>query len=275
MSAIIIAGEVCLPFLQLTKKVIFRKYDSLCKSYASAARELLKKARLRGVRIVLPVDLADGDEAVGVDLLMQCYKNVAPGGRDEGADYQGEFKLHPMVDFDSASGNAADNTRTQVNNYILDVGPGSCSLFSEVLSTADIVFSWGTVGCAELSSYQAGQRAVVTASIKPAFSEDDDAAVIEKYDAKMPRYTFVVGESNVEWWSRIADSEGEINGELARNGVVACTSRDSSIVCGLLTHATSASMSMLLRRDPSPSEWRYNTRPVPPVEEAEADSDEE
>lgn len=232
----------------------------------------MKKARLRGVRLVLPVDLADGDEDVSSDLLAQCYKNVSPGGRDEGADYQGEFKLYSIGDAETTNGDA----RKDIHNYILDIGPESCAIFSQILATSSFVFSWGTVGCAELSSYQAGQRAVVAASIKPAFSEDDDAAAIEKYNAKMPRYTFVVGESNVEWWSRIADSEGEINGELARKGVVSCTSRDASIVCGLLTRASSASLSMLHRRDPSPSEWTYNGRPPPPQEEeADAESEED
>jgi hypothetical protein len=256
--------------------VNFRKYDKMCKSYASSARELLKKARLRGVQVILPLDLADGDEVVNSDLLAQCYKNVSPGGRDEGADYQGEFKLHQMVDAEVPNSSAKGEERKDIDNYILDVGPESCALFSEILSTASFVFSWGTVGCAELSSYQAGQRAVVTASIKPAFSEDDDAGAIEKYNAKMPKYTFVVGDSNVEWWSRIADSEGEINGELARKGVVSCASRDASVVCGFLTRASSASLSMLLRRDASPAEWMYHTRPAPAQEEeADAESEED
>jgi hypothetical protein len=94
-NTIILVGEFCLPFIALQKNVIFHKYKGL-DNYKIACIELLKKARIRGCRIVLPEDLLIGNDFVSGDMKRICYNTVDNDSRDDGGDYDGDITIVPL-----------------------------------------------------------------------------------------------------------------------------------------------------------------------------------
>ncbi len=228
------------------------------------------KARLRGVELIFPVDVLEGDELVTIEQKLLAFNKIESGARDEGADYPGETKTILLPEYDGS----VENIRTTLNGNIYDIGPSSTIQLKSLIDCSDILFSWGPIGCVEMSSFQGGQKILVTSAIKKPYAEDDEPAAISANDRKLPLHTFVIGDSGVEWWSRMADSEGEFNGDLSSVGMVSCLCRDSRIVSGLLSIGASVAVKSILRREANTSEWLYHSRP-PPVVEEEDDEEEE
>jgi uncharacterized protein (DUF2147 family) len=84
---------------------------------------------------------------------------------------------------------------------------------------------------------------------------------------KESAYTILMGESTVEWFTRMLDQDGEAGGDLVGTGRVACTSRDSSLFAGLLGLYSSPVLNgnLLRKREPFDAsghgvedEWVYN-----------------
>lgn len=259
----------------MSRCVELSRYTEVCDSYRIPTLEIMAKARLRGVKLLLPTDIVEGDEAVSTEQRNICFNNIEPGARDEGADYPGETKTVQLPDYVVEEGVYADVTPLKINGYLLDMGPVSCQELKLAVESSEMLFSWGTLGCVEMSSFQAAQRILVTTAAKKPYSEDDEPAAIAANAATLPLYTLVAGDSCVEWWSRISDSEGEYNGEISRCGIVSCASRDSSVVCGFLSSCQSASISNMSKREAGSDEWIYNARPPPPPDEDEEEDDDE
>ena len=266
---------MCIPFLSLVRNVNLVQYSTECGAYKTLCCELLSKARLRGVRLVFPVDIVEGDEPVSEMQKRSCFEKIEPSARDEGADYPGETRTVQLPSHEYEDGNFCDISPLTISGFIYDIGAASCQELKQEIVNSEVLLSWGPLGCVEMSSFQGGQRTLATAAAKKPYSIDDEPAAIAENAATLPLYSIVVGDSCVEWWSRITDSEGENGGEIARCGIVACAVRDSSSVCGLLSGQESVLMNSICKREPNSDEWMYNNRPPPPVEEDEEDEDDE
>jgi hypothetical protein len=265
---IFIVGEVAIPFLALSGRIIFSKYTSLCQEYRDAALALVKKSRLRGVNIILPTDIIEGEELIQLSDKQKCdkYDNEA---RDEGGEYEGETKTTYLALPELVSGEEDKiYENIIVKGYVYDVGSETCKLLEKEIPTYSILFVWGTVGVCEISSFQSGQRSLINASVK---SGDDEDSV----NNMQPLHSIVTGHSAVEWYSRISDPTGEIGGELSKYGRISYSCRESSFICGLLSMQNSSTLkSKLLLRSSHENEFIYNI-PLKNSEEEEEEEDEE
>ena len=249
-TKIIICGEVCIPFVACTSGVAFTQHEQICSDYRLLCGLILKKAKLRGVEILLPDDLVVGDEPLSHAQLQQCFANVDDSARDEGADYEGEsgvISLQPV-----------DDKGVIVTGFVYDIGPSSCDAFTKAISSCQLHLSWGTVGCSEISSFQSGQRAIVAAA-SPQLNPEEDTDVKTEVTLPTTPHNIVIGSSNVEWWARIADPEGEFEGHLTKMGVADYVSLDSNAMCYLLSNRYSTALENVLRRPPTDAEWDYLT----------------
>ena len=151
-----------------------------------------------------------------------------------------------------------------VPGYVYDVGPLTCQAIRSEVAASDIVLVWGTVGACEFASFQSGQRALVESTVKTTTttSDDDDAeatSTTTSSSSSQPLHTLVVGDASVEWFARVVDSDGDMDGDLVKHGRVAFASRESSLVCGLLTGRPSPILSTVQRREPiAETEMAYN-----------------
>lgn len=223
---------------------MYSKYQSVCAN-------LLAKARLRGVSIILPVDLVVGDECILPDHFSKYSHTTDKDSRDEGGDYEGDTTIV-----------TCESHGTVISGYPLDLGPVSCQNIRSLISQHHLHLNWGTVGCCELSSFQSGQRSLVESSTsKPSTSSIT--------------HNLIIGESTVEWWSRISDSEGEFEGDLIKKGVVDLMCRDSSTFSSTISHLPSRHISTILRRLPNLDEWDYLTALRKEEEDPEEEEEEE
>ena len=86
----------------------------------------------------------------------------------------------------------------------------------------------------------------------------------------MQQVSIVVGQSTVEWTTRMVDSDGELGGDLVASGAVSFACRRSSSVCGRLAGIESSVMTQgLMFRAPEEGEWVYQTKQEPVEEEDE------
>ena len=70
---ILIVGEMSLPFIILSKKVVLLKHgDSGYCNYEIICRNLLYKARARGCRVILPVDFMTGGSLNLIESVSVC-----------------------------------------------------------------------------------------------------------------------------------------------------------------------------------------------------------
>lgn len=240
------SGEFCVPFL-LASGISF-KHAELYAEYKLVCANLLAKARLRGVTLQLPVDLVIGDVRI---LPEHCWKSLQTfdkDSRDEGLDYEGEVTV---ITCESST----------IPGYPLDLGPLSCQNLRNVISQHHLHLCWGTVGCSEFASFQSGQRALVEGATR-------------KNSSNISPRNIIFGESTVEWWSRICDSDGEFEGDLVRKGVVDCLCRDSLTFISTISHLSSPHIPTILQREPNSDEWDYLTA-VRKDEEQQDEDDEE
>jgi hypothetical protein len=207
------------------------------------------------VTLVLPTDLTVGDELITSEQMNKSSTVIDKDARDEGGDYEGEATV---VSCD-AEGEA-------IAGYPFDLGPVSCQTIRSLIPQHSLHLSWGTAGCCEISAFQAGQRALVESSIPKSNSAPPSSR-------SSPR-NIIIGEANVEWWSRICDSDGEFDGNLVKKGDADLVCRSSSTFTSVISHLPSQQISNILRRAPNLDEWDYLSA-VRKEEEEEEDDDEE
>lgn len=231
-----LTGEVAIPFIAAVRGVSFLRVKN-CETHRALARHLLKKARLRGVKVVIPIDLVVGDtEISGVDRL-QSEQGVDPSSRDDGAEYEGDSSILKLDVFQE----------TVSDVFVYDIGPSSIRAIEEEVRSASMVLVWGTAGVCESSSFQSGQRAVV------------ECVAAKEGSVTTPLHpkTLVIGESTVEWFSRIYDADGEItggDGDLAKIGVVSYMQRSNALARVLCLHKSNV-LSRTRRRSSVPEDW--------------------
>mmetsp|Transcript_21320 Transcript_21320/g.39797 ORF Transcript_21320/g.39797 Transcript_21320/m.39797 type:complete len:1535 (-) Transcript_21320:174-4778(-) len=265
-ESIILCGELCIPFIACASGVTFKHYTAACSDYKALCGMLLQKAKMRGVDIVLPVDVVTGDEPLSSSQLQLCFANVDDSARDEGADYEGESSVVSLLPGD-------DGASVFVQGFVYDIGPVTCDTISPMISGSQLHLSWGTAGCTEVSSFQAGQRAIVTAASPPPKPEEATFDATEKEVIPSP-HNVVLGESNVEWWARIADPEGEFEGHLTKMGMADFVSINSKSFCSVLSNERS-SLSSVIRRPSTSDEWDYLTALRHEDDEEEEEEEEE
>jgi len=276
-STIILVGEFALPFLALSHRVSFARYATLCRNHKVVCKYLMKKAKLRGTRIVLPVDIISADEEVNAEERLKCFENVDKDARDEGAEYEGDkvnVKINTPISADIPDSPIAP---VQVSGFVYDVGSETCDAISQEISRCDLLFIWGTAGMCELSAFQAGHRAIVEASVIKPVSVDPSPAEPSGASAdpskKQPRHTIIIGDSTVEWFARMSDADGELGGDLVKYGRVAFAARQSVFLAGLISMQKSVILDrgdVHFRPSLQESEWVYNT-PFVPIEEEDED----
>lgn len=301
-EVIYITGELSLPFLALSEKITLEKHAAACAELKASCTHIMKKAQMRGVQIVLPVDLVTGDDAPKETDRQKCYLKVDKDTRDEGGEYEGEVRVvmlytpppvkqAPVVEaiVPDAKGKgkakkvAVDTPvavmetpvfsaveHYHVPGYVLDIGPKSIVALKHEVSKCDALFVWGTVGCCELTGFQEGQKELVKAAAK-LLNAAEEAAMS---GTRKPLHTMVVGDSTFEWWSRILDSDGENGGDLATFGSVSFANRESILVTAALCLCESPAISAVVRRDLQSDEWMLDP-PLPPKDQEEEEEDEE
>ena len=266
-ATIILCGEVCIPFVACTSAVTFKHYSTECSDYRELCGMVLQKAKMRGVEIILPVDVVTGDEPLTSAQLQLCFANIDDSARDEGVDYEGESSVVSLQQPDAETG-------VIVKGYMYDIGPSTCDIVSSVISSSQLHLSWGTAGCSEISSFQAGHRAIVAAASPPP-KQDDTALNATNNELKLSPHNIVIGESNVEWWARIADPEGEFEGYLTKMGMADFVSVYSKPLCAILSNEKSTSLISVVRRAAANEEWDYLTALRHEDDEEEEEEDEE
>eukprot|EP01041_Mallomonas_annulata_P002958 gene2958-5809_t len=303
IQTLIVVGELSLPFLALAGKVTLHKHLVLCADYREVCLHLNKKARMRGVRIVLPEDLIEGDEAPKATDRMKCFENIDPDSRDEGSEYEGEIRLTqlfvpPQSTIETPTDKHHNNKKLSkkgkdvltaaiaaksavkpvdekftVSGYVLDVGPKTCRNIQDEVANSDMLLCWGAVGFCEFSGFQTGQKTLVKAAAKKARTGlvGSDSSGIEA--SRKPLQTVIIGQSTVEWWSRIVDPDGEKGGDLVRYGIVAYAVRDSTLTMAILGLCACPAISGVLKREPLEDEWMLD--PPPPVIEEEEEEDDD
>jgi len=243
--------------------------------------------------MVLPGDVLVGDEPLKTADRLKCYEKVDPSARDEGAEYEGETKTITLTTSTNTNTNSIDEhqsssssssssssttttSSTTVSGYVYDIGPASCQSMRDEVGRCNVLLSWGTVGACEMAPFQNGQRALVESSVmkkKEDSSSDGDG---DDGSPHPPQYTLIIGDSTVEWYARINDADGEVNGDLAKAGRVAYMSRESSLFCGIVTGQYSRAVVDLLRREPLyPTEMMNNKAVISDGDEEDDDDDEE
>lgn len=263
-GTIIIAGEVALPFLACTRRIVFPAHEAAYGVYIQSCAAVLKKSKCRGVRVILPVDVIVGDENVSTELRNKPSLLFDKDARDEGADYDGESKPLTLPTGPSS----ATEKWPVVSGHVLDIGPETCALLRSEITSCDLLLSWGPVGCCEVSSFQAGQRALITAVLQRNGITTDG-----RLNPK-PLHCVVLGDATVEWWARFSDPEGEAAGDLVRIGVASFASRVSSGFIGVLSNSPSPTLQYVVRRTPE-SAWNFDVLHPKEVEEDEEDEEEE
>jgi hypothetical protein len=241
-----ICGELCIPFLGLSPRIALKKHLALCAEHREVCASLLTKARLRGCRVILPVDLNYGDEPLPPSLRDKAYANIASDARNEGVDYEGEAKivsLSPTVltAGDGHFGSEVHEPVVVVDGHVFDIGTESCTLLKHAVGEADLLYVWGTVGACEVAGFQAGQTALVEAANQllahaglAQVMQSPAQALPMAPATKDPLRTLLLGESTVEWFTRLVDSDGELGGDLISAGIVAYACRRPSLHGGLL-----------------------------------------
>jgi hypothetical protein len=237
--------------------VIFSDVSASFLSYCALCNVLIQKARYRGVRIILPEDLVMGDDELRTESLSKCFQNIDSSARDEGGDYQGDTNVSSCIG--------------RISGYPYDIGPKTCEALRSELKTHHLHLSWGVLGCCEVSTFQSGQRVLVEiSSLESVFQPDSgDTNTIRHL------HNIVVGESAVEWWSRLSDPDGEYEGNLVKKCVLDFASRNSKCISNALAQLPTPCLSDALRRMPSDDQWDYLTQVRrEPVEEEDEDEDE-
>jgi hypothetical protein len=224
----------------------------------------------------------------------KCFVKFEPDARNEGADYEGEAKVFRVSDAEEDGGGVDPEV---LAGYAYDIGPETCAALKAAVGAADLVVVWGAVGVCESSSFQAGQQCLVDcASTKP---QPEPAAAPAKAApipaaggkgapvaapaapavpqlTKNPLRTVLIGDSTVEWFARMLDSDGELGGDLVGAGMVTYASRESSVFSGLLgLFPSRMAQGCITMREPKEHEFVYSEKNPPEEEEEEDEEDED
>jgi hypothetical protein len=290
---VFVGGELCIPFLALSGRVSFKQYQSLCADNRLVCLELVKKARMRGTKLLLPVDILSADEAIDAQLRRRCFDKFDADSRDEGADYNGEIKsvlvgypengplaeeytlVGPLKDYPQLEHYSVP--KVSVEGFVYDIGEQSRKVLQEQLANCDLLVSWGPLGACEVSGFQMGQRTLVQGSVLPPRPEEAVAAPAYNNPgyANKPLHTWVIGDSSAEWFSRYADPDGEQQGDLVEAGRLSFVSRASKLAVGVLGRNKLAILGRVNRcTERSDGDWRINDKKqLYPEEEDEEDEE--
>ena len=285
VSSIIIAGELALPFLviQSNGRVQFtnEKYFPKFLEFSDPILHLYKKAKMRGVSLMLPADVVVSEDDMSSDTMKaRSYEKVDSDSRDEGLEFEGDkttvsliAALQNTVSESTEDESAAVANTVEIRGSVYDIGEETTQTIVSTVSESTVFLQWGTVGLCECSAFQAGQKAVTAAVAKPAVGADTEAATPI---TNPPLYSIVIGDSTVEWYARFVDSDGELGGDLARAGRLSLASRASAPFLGLLTKQKSHALLRVVQRPPSDAEFiYYNPIPASIEEEEEEEEDED
>lgn len=174
-----------------------------------------------------------------------------------------------------------------VNGYIMDIGPETSHNLQTEIECSDLVFVWGPAGVCEIGAFQSGTRVMTNAlnylakeqkdkeaaeaaaaaasgeegETTAGDAEADPAASSTSVPAGDTMKTIILGDSTVEWLTRIIDSDGELGGDLVKAGSVTYAQRRCSGIIGRLAGVTSSVMSTgVSMRTSTENEWVYSTR---------------
>jgi len=252
-TTVAISGELAIPFIAAKGGASFPSYPHL-QAFTGPARAFLVRAKAKGVTVVLPTDLVMSEDA-----LPPAVKSAAadPDARDEGAEFETDTKIVTVPDLaaiiaaaaaeaeaaageGSAEGQPPRPTEetaapvvTPLPGFVHDLGPDSRAALLAALSSCALVVCWGTPGAVEASPCQQGTKDLLKAIAKAlpeggAEGESSSAATVQQH-------TVLLGESTVEWASRVADPAGELGGAVVQYGVYSCAvRRGAAWMAGLL-----------------------------------------
>lgn len=239
IDVLAVTGEVAIPFIAAMRDISFFRMKA-CDTYREVALQLLKKARMRGVILLVPVDLIVGDTEIGATEKLLSEQKIDPTSRDDGAEYDGDSSVFKL-----------DTNKDSISSmYVYDIGPESIHAIDEAISKVSLVLVWGTAGVCESSSFQSGQRALV----------ESVTAKEESVKAAHHPCTLILGESTVEWFARFYDADGEItggDGDLVKVGAVSYSQR-SNALAKILCLRESNLLSRTRKRASLPSEWTFH-----------------
>lgn len=230
-----------------------------------------------------PSDVVQGEDPLKSGDVWKCYDKFEPEARNEGTEYTGDTKTVNYLldapqpdDYHLATEQGHPALKhVVVDGYIYDIGPDTIRAMKDIVSAADLVLTWGTVGVCELSSFQVGQQNLVdVAAVKAPPSTV--VAVAPQDLTRNPQLSLLLGDSCVEWFTRLIDSDGELKGDLVAAGCVTYANRNSAIPCGVLGQYPSAVLREELKLRPAvEGEWIYSKRVIVPEDEEEEEEEEE
>lgn len=255
-ATIAVTGELSIPFINHTRNISFSAQNSELSKYLRVCKRILEKAAKLGVNLIIPNDVVTGDELITPEIKARCYASFDKDARDEGIDYEGESTIIKLD----------DSISSIIKGAMYDIGPSTLQQIKDEIATTNVLLSWGNIGCCELSSFQAGQKAIVATVLKS----------VEKDNL----HHIVIGDSTVEWWARFADPEGEFGGNLIARSAASMFTRNASFFVGMLLNLPSKVLQRIIRRESPPDqveEWDYISkyRAVKNEEEEAEEEDEE
>jgi hypothetical protein len=198
---------------------------------------------MRGVRLVVPEDVLLGDcESQAVD---PCRSDdrLDASSRDDGADYDGDTVLTHLN----------SSIHEQLDGFMCDIGPDTIRAIDEEVRAASVVLVWGTVGVCEWSCFQNGQRALVESVSKKETPQNLPVPL-----------SLVIGDSTVEWFSRMSDADGERtegSGDLVKARIVSYANRNPTLAHTLCLHESRNVLSRVLKRESTLDEWIFLKEP--------------
>jgi len=227
-----------------------------------------------------------GDLAVTDAEKLKCFTKFEADARNEGTDYDGEAKVFRVSDAETDTGGVEP---VPLTGFAYDIGPETIAALKASLQSADLVVAWGTVGVCESGAFQAGQQCLVEfGSTKivpepapakvavPAKGAPPAAAPVKPALTKNPLRTVLLGDSCVEWFTRILDSDGELGGDLVGAGVVSYANRESTAFAGLMgLFPSRMTQAALAKRAPQPGEFVYSVKKIEEEEEDDEDDEDE
>lgn len=281
MDEVHIFGEMCLPFLVANPSFVFLRYQEHRESI-ELVRHIICKARVHNCRICLPEDLMVGDEPLKEGDRLKPYRSIDPDSRAEGFDYEGEVKVLSLKSpedekTEPISARSLVKEPNLIKEFVYDIGPSTAKKISALKDIEHaILLSWGTPGLCESSNFQEGQQALVAAiNLKEDAKEATD---VNLSNDGLVRRSILVGESNVEWSSRLIDPDGEAEGDLVANGNVSFVSRSSDVfarILGEYESFVSTFTTQCSARPPNENEWVYSRRVIIHSDDEEEEDDEE
>lgn len=250
-----VAGEMAIPFIAHYYNVSFTKHLDVCVKYATLCQNIIARARCRGSKLTFPTDIIIGDQPLlSRQKASQTIFNVLSTkkslieSRDEGYDFDGETKKYPLK----------CDVFTQIDGYLYDIGEESAAYMANTIKGASLIAVWGVPGAVECSNFQLGTRKLVE-------------AICPKDVSTQPLRSLIIGDDTVEWFSRLVDPDGEMEGNLARYGRISHCQRDSTLFAGICGGFKSSILhNGILLRAPIESDFVFT-----PVESLEAVDEEE